>query len=154
MTIRSNISGARFGEFQRSINNQYDRTLERITTTLDQVLGDGEEMIHHIIDTRGVKNTVPNSDGRNKSGRMNRAVTHRTIRRGDKITGQVGWVPTGDYEKYFSYQEDGTLNKGKPQGAVKPEGSAPRGIRPMLAIREVHDYVQEELNNRLGRRRG
>lgn len=151
MTIRSNATGSAFIATERRAQQKYDRNLDEVRDIVDEVMARGAEMVQEAILERGVKETVPNSDGRIGSGKMFDAVGHDSfVNNRDRVVGRAGWLPGTDREKYFGWQESGTLRGGEPAGSPKPPGTPPRGIRPMMAMVDANKWMEAELRSRLG----
>lgn len=151
MTIRSNITGAAFIQTERRAQAKYDRNLEDVREIVDEVMARGAEMIQEAILERGVRDTIPNNEGRIGSGKMFDAVKHQSsINNRDRVVGRAGWLPGANREKYFGYQESGTRLLGEPSGMPKPANTPPRGIRPLMAMVEANKWMDGELRSRLG----
>jgi len=144
VTIRSNAFGSRFAETERRANESFDQNLDDVEQIVDDVMQEAADIAQDVILRNGVRDTIPNNEGRIESETMFDAVKSRTRRTSrDRIVGQAGWIPGEKIEPYFGFQESGTLGRG--------EGASPRGIRPMMAIAEANIYARDKLRERLGR---
>lgn len=155
MTIRFNKRGAGFAEFERRAGGAMTKKLDVVQRVLEDEGMDAANRIEQIIRTEGVRNTVPNGDGRVDSGAMAKAVDFDVKRTGRSLKLRIGWLP-GDPRRrdYFQFQNDGTYAKGLPSGSPdpRPKPRSPRGIRPLLAVQRVHDETRDRIAYRLKRR--
>jgi hypothetical protein len=78
----------------------------------------GEDNMKRLIEKRttpfsewAISEGVNKGPGRKRTGKMYDSVTHRVERGPKKIFVSFGWIK--DFEKYFSYQETGFMNKFK-----------------------------------------
>lgn len=152
MTLRFNKRGAGFAEFERRANGKFTKKLDVVERVLEDEGMDGANRIEQIIRSEGVRNTIPNGEGRVQSGDMARAVDFDVKRRGKTLILRLGWLP-GDPRRrdYFQFQNDGTYNKGQPSADPdpRPKPRSPRGIRPLLAVQRVHDETRNKIAYRL-----
>lgn len=158
MTIRFNKRGAGFAEFERRAGGAVTKKLEVVQSVLEDEGMDAANRIEEIIRSEGVRNTVPNGEGRVQSGDMAKAVDFDVKRTGRSLKLRIGWLP-GDSRRrdYFQFQNDGTYAKGQPQGDPDPRPRtaarrSPRGIRPLMAVQRVHDETRDRIAYRLRRK--
>lgn len=155
MVIRFNKRGAGFAEFERRANGKFTKKLEIVERVLEDEGMAAADRIEKIVRTEGVRDTIPNGEGRVQSGRMAKAVDFDVKRTGRSIRLRIGWLP-GDPRRrdYFQYQNDGTYALGQPSASPdpRPRPRSPRGIRPLLAVQRVHDETRDRIAYRLRRK--
>lgn len=147
MAIRSSATGGAYGRLQKTANAAYGQKLDDVADIVEEVMTDAENEAKKHIATRGVRDTVPNMDGRG-TGKMEAAVDHRVTRLRDTVHGQVGWLPGRPRRPEYGWQESGTRELGEPSGTPSPTPGENRGIRPMFAILDASTHAAEELRER------
>lgn len=135
--------------FQRKLNADLDGTLDDLEYDLEELFTDGETEMKHYIDDRGVRDNVPNNEGRRDTDAMYDSAGHKVTRRGDVIRGRLGYI--NGAPDYAEWQERGTygqmLDAGETDRLPVPPDS-PRGIRPMLALADSATHLAEEMDRR------
>lgn len=145
--------GTSFLETERRANQKLDRKIDDVEQIVRDALDKGAQQMRGVIGTRGVRDTIPNSEGRIESGDMLDDVdtsVRRTSR--DTIVGRMGWLP-GGIKPYYKFQDLGTRGFRTELGGTPPTTSKtkPRGVRPMMAFQEGRIEAETEMRDRLGR---
>lgn len=152
MGIRQS-KGTSFLETERRANKKLDRKIDDVEDVVRDSLEGGAQQMRRVISTNGVRDTVPNNEGRIETGDMLDDVSVRVRRTSrDTVVGRMGWLP-GDIKAYYKFQDLGTRGFFTQPGGTPPASSRtkPRGVRPMMAFQEGRIEAENSLRDGLGR---